>query len=240
MRSPFKVLREIRHHSRRVERNQFDRVQAAGFVLFAFVAPFLVSKMESVRVRESSAMLVLVRVFDTLGNSGESLGVRATEISAKDRAMPWREQVPLADVELVQHTLWCGWPLVTSHTDLPTEILVTRTASCPATREAEVLRHARPVLERKGFAESQATTQTHLSSWIFSWGAWWVMLSVGLALLLLPLRFAHLLTRRTRTLVRQSRIDRCHCPNCGYNAKHSILRGRCPECGSELYERPDY
>ena len=64
----------------------------------------------------------------------------------------------------------------------------------------------------------------------------------GAALLeeLAPMRLGWFLYRRTRTAVRQGRIDRCHCPSCGYNAKHSILRGRCPECGSELYERPEF
>ena len=43
----------------------------------------------------------------------------------------------------------------------------------------------------------------------------------------------------SRTLVRQGRIDRCHCPSCGYNAKHSIMRGRCPECGSDWSDSDD-
>jgi hypothetical protein len=67
-----------------------------------------------------------------------------------------------------------------------------------------------------------------------------VLTSLGLAALLAPMRFGWFLYRRGRNAVRQGRIDRCHCPNCGYNAKYSILRGRCPECGSELYERPEY
>ncbi len=42
MRSPLAIIRDIRYHSRRVERNRFDRVQGAGFVLFAFIAPLVV------------------------------------------------------------------------------------------------------------------------------------------------------------------------------------------------------
>ena len=96
------------------------------------------------------------------------------------------------------------------------------------------------VIDRKGVAVDADTTRTHIAAWVFSSGAWWIMLSMALAIVLAPIRLAWFLRKETRTAVRQSRIGRCHCPSCGYNAKHSILHGRCPECGRELYERPTY
>ena len=235
MRSPLAILREIRRNSRRVERTAFDRVQDAGFVLFAFIAPLVVARMESLRVRETSETLVIARVFEPI----ESRALLAREIAPEDRAKPWSGSVPMADVELVQRTEWRGWPLVTQHTAFATTTVVTRTASCPASREAEALRAANSVFARAQREVTADLTRNHIASWVFSSGAWWMMLSLALAAVLAPIRFGWFLYRRTRTVVRQSRIDRCHCPNCGYNAKHSILMGRCPECGSELYERPD-
>ena len=68
---------------------------------------------------------------------------------------------------------------------------------------------------------------------------WWILLSVATWIVVSPLRLGWYLFRRGRTIVRQRRIDRCLCPTCGYDAKHSVLVGRCPECGSEIYERPE-
>lgn len=240
MRSPLAILREIRHNSRRVERNRFERVQGAGFVLFAFLGPLVVWRMESWRVVETSEVLVIARVYENLDNQGRSEGVRASEIKPEDRAKPWAATLQLADVDLVQRTEWRGWPLATRQTVFATELVATRTAICPVSREPEVLRAARACVDRSGRFVPDDATRTHVAAWVFSSGAWWVMMSVALAIVLAPIRLGWWLYRRTRTVVRQSRIDRCHCPNCGYNAKHSILRGRCPECGSELYERPEY
>jgi hypothetical protein len=240
MRSPFAILREIRRNSRRVERNRFDRAQSAGFVLFAFIAPLVVWKMESLRVREITSTLMVLRAFEMLDDAGRAIGVRATEIDPKDRGAPWPQSLPLADIDFVQRTVWRGWPLVTSHTEFAAESKVTRLPACPAARVPEVLRAARIVIDRKGVAVDADTTRTHIAAWVFSSGAWWIMLSMALAIVLAPIRLAWFLRKETRTAVRQSRIGRCHCPSCGYNAKHSILHGRCPECGSELYERPTY
>jgi len=188
MRSPLAILREIQRNSRRVERNRFDRVQGAGFVLFAFLAPFLVWKMQSWHATESSEVLMIVRVYEALDGQGRGGKMVATEIKASERSSSWK---------------------------------------------------AMQVIGRTGKFVGTDQTRSHVAAWVFSSGAWWIMLSFALAVLLAPMRLGWWLYRRTRTVVRQSRIDRCHCPNCGYNAKHSILRGRCPECGSELYERPD-
>lgn len=240
MRSPFAILREIRHHSRRVERNRFDRIQSAGFVLFAFAAPVLVWKLQTLAIRPTQEVRAIARVFETIDAAGLSEGLRATEIKADDRNTPWRAVVQVADVELVQRTDWCGWPLATLQRDHATELAYTRGQSWSDARDREVRRTAEQFFTRIGKVAPDDRVRTHVAAWIFSSGAWWVMLSFGLAAVLAPIRLGWWLTRRTRTVVRQARIDRCHCPNCGYNAKHSILRGRCPECGSELYERPEY
>jgi ssDNA-binding Zn-finger/Zn-ribbon topoisomerase 1 len=240
MRSPLRILRDIRRNSRRVERNRFDRIQGAGFVLSAFLAPLVVWRMESIRVTQSSEILMTIRVFETLDSSGRSERVRGIDIDPADRVKPWSGSLPLADVELTRRTEWRGWPLVTRYTEFPTEFAITRMANCPASREGEVAKAARPVVDRAGKWAPDEERHTVIASWVFSSGAWWVMLSFALALALAPIRLTWFIFRRGRTMVRQGRIDRCHCPNCGYNAKHSILRGRCPECGSELYERPEY
>lgn len=240
MRSPAAILREIRRNSRRVERSRFDRIQGAGFVLFAFVAPLVVWKMQSVWVRDTTEAILAIRVFELPGDQGGRGVVRAAAIEPTDRSAAWSGSIPLADVDLVQRSEWRGWPLATTHTSSATELMVTRMANCPASRDAEVRRAAMQVIERAEKSVPADRRHTHIAAWVFSSGAWWIMLSIALAVVLAPIRLGWWLSRRTRTVVRQSRIDRCHCPNCGYNAKHSILQGRCPECGSELYERPEY
>ena len=238
--NPFAMLREIRRNSRRVTRNRFDRVQGAGFVLFAFTAPFIVWRMESLRVRGTSETLMFVRVYETPGENGARGRMQATRIREDERTASWHGVLPLAEVELVQRSEWRGWPLVTSHTEVASEMEVTRLATCPASREPAVRNAADAVCRGAGMRVDADTVRSHAAAWVFSSGAWWVMQSLALAAVLAPLRLGWFLFRRTRTAVRQGRIDRCHCPNCGYNAKHSILRGRCPECGSELYERPEF
>lgn len=240
MRSPAAILREIRRNSRRVERNRFDRVQGAGFVLFAFVAPLLVWRLESAVVRTTSEVLAIARVFEDFDPTGRSEGLRASIIKDDDRTRPWRAVLQLADVELVQRTDWGGWPLATRQFDHATELVYTRNPSWTDARDRDVRRTAERVLSTTGSMVGDDSARSHVAAWIFSSGAWWIMLSAALALVLAPIRLGWWLYRRSRTVIRQSRIDRCHCPNCGYNAKHSILRGRCPECGSELYERPEY
>jgi ssDNA-binding Zn-finger/Zn-ribbon topoisomerase 1 len=240
VRSPLAALREIKRNSRRVERNGFDRVQGAGFALFAVAAPLIVWRMESVRVVVETESIATVRVFAPLGADGSKDEMQAAIVDPDQKSARWPAALPLAEVDATQRTTWGGWPFATRQTVDPVEFKVVRMPGCPASREDAVRATAQAVLRRFQRELPPAAERTHLASWVFSSGAWWVGLSLALALLLAPLRFGWFVYRRTRTAVRQGRIDRCHCPNCGYNAKHSILRGRCPECGSELYERPEY
>ncbi|MFM2165506.1 MAG: hypothetical protein RL325_1943 [Planctomycetota bacterium] len=239
MRSPLRILREIRRNSRRVEQNRFDRVQGAGFVAFALLAPAIVWRLESARVVDETETIATVRVFAPLGSDGATSELQAAIVEPDQRSARWPAALPLAEVDVTQRTTWCGWPFATRQVVHPVVFGVTRMPICPASREDAVRQTARIVLERANTELPPAAERTHLAAWVFSSGAWWVGLSLALAALLAPLRVGWFIYRRTRTAVRQGRIDRCHCPNCGYNAKHSILRGRCPECGSELYERPD-
>ncbi len=231
-----KRLREIDRSSRRVERNVFDRAQGAAFVLALVIAPFATLRMETLRVHDDREPLLLVRVF----REDDGSPLRAQAVDFAERGMPWASLIPLAEVEFTRRTTWCGWPFATSETDWPLEE-PTRILGAGRERDLEAYR----AVARETFAKSRLTvdaagTRTHMVSWIFSIGIWWILLVFASFLLIAPLQLAWRIARRTRTHVRQSRIDRCHCPNCGYNARESILRGICPECGSELYERPDY
>ncbi len=236
IRSMRKRLREIDRSSRRVERNVFDRAQGAAFVLALVIAPFATLRMETLRVHDDREPLLLVRVF----REDDGSPLRAQAVDFAERGMPWASLIPLAEVEFTRRTTWCGWPFATSETDWPLEE-PTRILGAGRERDLEAYR----AVARETFAKSRLTvdaagTRTHMVSWIFSIGIWWILLVFASFLIITPLEFAWRIARRTRTHVRQSRIDRCHCPNCGYNARESILRGICPECGSELYERPDY
>ena len=64
------------------------------------------------------------------------------------------------------------------------------------------------VIDRKGVAVDADTTRTHIAAWVFSSGAWWIMLSMALAIMLAPIRLVWFLRKETRTAVRQSRSCR--------------------------------
>lgn len=234
-------LREIRHHSRKVEWDGFDLALARGFALFSILAAFAVAATERSIVRREREEIAYARVFRTPGDDT----IRAAPIDAEARANPWPTARVLADCTLSRNRVARGWPL-TSRVELGlVEVAVEPTPSCPGALVDRVRAVATPVLTKSaadGGAPgpgAPAEKQLHVAAWIFSYGAWWTMLTLALWLVLLPLRIGTRLVRGTRNRIRQGRIDRCHCPSCGYDAKHSILRGRCPECGSELYERPD-
>jgi hypothetical protein len=234
-------LRDIRHHSREVEWDGFDLALARGFALFSILAAFAVALSERSIVRREREVIAYARVFRTL----EDEAIRAAPIDAEARGNPWPTARVLADCELARTRVSRGWPL-TSRVELgPVKIEVEPTPSSPATLVDRVREAATPVLTKSARDAgapgpgTPAEKHLHVTAWIFSYGAWWAMLTSALWLVLLPLRIGTRLVRGTRNRIRQGRIDRCHCPSCGYDAKHSILRGRCPECGSELYERPE-
>ena len=148
--------------------------------------------------------------------------------------------LPLAELRLVSTRSWRGWPLATSDHATATRVDVVLLATCPEYLRDEVTAAGQGVFAQTGLALPTPKTTVHVGGWIFSIGAWWVMLTIAAALVLTPLRLAFRVRKTVRNVVRQGRIDRCHCPNCGYDARGSILTGRCPECGGELYERPDW
>lgn len=235
MRRVLAFFREIDRTSRAVRRDGFDRARSVAFVLAFVASPFVVWEMqERVVVRERQD-LMFIRVF-RMSEDGE---VKAQRVDADDLNAPWAVFMPMAEVTLVERSEWRGWPLTTAHTFEPTQLDVRLVAGCPPQELGQVKLAASRIVERSGLSSAAAVSQTHVAAWIFSAGIWWMLLSLAAAMVLVPIKLVVTLSRRMRNAVRQSRIDRCHCPNCDYDAKQSILMGRCPECGSELYERPD-
>lgn len=235
MRRVLGFFREIDRHSRAVRRDGFDRARSAAFVLAFLASPFVVSRMQDIAVSREREDLMLMRVF-RMEDGGE---VKAQRIESDDRGTPWRVFMPVAEATLVGRSEWRGWPLTTRHVVEPTEIELSMLAGAPARDRTAALRAAERLAGTSGLVVPSRAERTHVAAWVFSAGIWWMLLALAAVLVIEPLRWTVTVVRRTRTAVRQSRIDRCHCPNCGYDAKHSILMGRCPECGSELYERPE-
>jgi hypothetical protein len=234
MRAVARRLREIDRHSRRVERNAFDRAIGAGFVLALVLAPVATWRMQRTVVDREREPLLLMRAFITLDDDR----IRVQPVDPEQRGQVWRTVVPMADIELVRERARAGWPFATFEEISETRLEAELSPSCRESRRAEVLAAAAPIA-RASRLESPAESRTHLVSWVFSIAVWWILLSVATWIAVTPLRLGWYFFRRGRTIVRQRRIDRCLCPNCGYDAKHSVLVGRCPECGSEIYERPE-
>lgn len=235
-----RTLREINRNSRQVRRGWADRALGVAFVAGLFVAPLIVWKMESWVVKRGTDDLAFVAVFK--GLEGDSMaGVRIRDPKAKGPMYP-ASTIPLAEARQVQDRAWHGWPLVTRDATAAPRFELKLLPACPESRRDAVIAAAQAALD----ADPQATRPSavgeriHIGGWIFSTGAWWVLLTFVAWVLLLPLRVGREVHRLARNAVRQGRIDRCHCPNCGYNAKESIQTGRCPECGCDLYERPDW
>ncbi len=229
-------LREIRYHSRRIERNAFDRTQSAGFVLAAFTAPLLTWMMNDTRVVDRAETVASARVYITT----DSDVIRATLTDARGGNPESRLIVPLADVTLVECSQWRGWPLTTSVARLADRTEVQLFASARESQRNAITAAGTRVLLATHTPRSEVTLENHLAAWVFASGAWWIMQSFALMLLLAPMRVAHRMYRRGRTHIRQTRINRLHCPSCGYDARESAFRGICPECGGRLYERPEY
>lgn len=233
-------LREIDRNSRQVRRTWADRIVGAAFVASIFIAPVIVLKMESWVVRRGTDTLALVAVFK--GLEGEEMaGRRVTDPKMQAAKYP-PSTVPLAEVRQFQDRSWHGWPLVTRDETMPPRFEIKLLPACPPSREPEVAAAAQRELEANPptIRAAAAGGKVHLGGWIFSVGAWWLLLTGAVWLALIPLRVGREVHRVARNAVRQGRIDRCHCPNCGYDGRGSIETGRCPECGGDLYERPDW
>lgn len=229
-------LREIERNSRRVKRDRFDRAQGIAFVVSAFMAPLIVVKLDSWHVR--STVETVAAGFALPG--AERGAVIAAEVPVEAKLRPPAGVLPLAELRLVETRTRHGWPLATRHVRSPTRVEAVLLAHAPETQRAEATVAGETLFASKGKFPSPGEAETHVGGWIFSIGAWWMLLNLAVAAVLVPLRFAWKVRKSVRNAVRQGRIDRCHCPNCGYDARGSILMGRCPECGHELYERPDW
>lgn len=229
-------LREVRHHSRRVERNVFDRAQSIGFVIAAFAAPVAAYTMNEWHRRDRAETVLIVRVYVTV----DSDVMRATVVDERGSKTSAPLMIALADVRLMSESEWRGWPLVTSHSVLPTRMDTQLLGAARESQRTAIIALAQRECERSGLTRTTSTHENHIASWVFVFGTWWLLISFTFACALMPLRFANMVYRRARTSVRQGRVNRLHCPNCGYDARESVFRGVCPECGSELYERPDY
>ncbi len=231
-------LREIRHHSRRVERNAFDRAQSIGFVVSAFVAPAMVYAMNEWYVRDRVDVLLLVRV--TISIQGNTLDAVVISQDPNVRAAPMPYANPIADVTLVERSAKRGWPFITTQTLFASQLDTKLLPSARESQRAAIEATAQRAISVAKVGRTTTEHSTQVAAWIFASAAWWLLLTCAIALALMPLRFARFMYRATRTRVRQGRIDRSHCPNCGYNSRESRVRGICPECGSRLYERPEY
>ena len=240
LRSLRRSLREIDRNSRRVKRDWIDRTLGGAFVASLFVAPLLVVKMESWVVRRTTETVALVVVFKGL-EGDEARGLRVKDLTTKTLSFP-ASTIPLAELRQVQDRAWHGWPLVTRDATMPPRFEVKLLPACPESRRDEVIAAAQRALEAdpRGLQLVPPGEQAHIGGWIFSVGAWWVLLTACAWLAAVLVRIGREMRRVARNAVRQGRIDRCHCPSCGYNARESIQTGRCPECGGDLYERPDW
>lgn len=233
-------LHEINRNSRQLKRSWADRVVGGAFVVSLLIAPLIVLGMESWAVKRETRQLALVAVFK--GLVGEEMSAKRTGDAKRKSALYPPSTVPLAEVRQVQDRAWFGWPLVTGDEVLPPRFEVRLLPACPASREVEVLAAAQAALAADPRADKPSAVgdTVHIGGWIFSVGAWWMLLTAFVWLVLLPVRIGREVHRAARNAVRQGRIDRCHCPNCGYDGRGSIETGRCPECGGDLYERPDW
>ena len=230
------ALREINRNSRRMHRDFFDRIQHVTFIAGAVAAPLVVAALEDKTARTDGAALAAMVAFERAGEPG----VRVARVEEDDLKRPVAGASTLAQIRLMEDRTLYGWPFPTRGVVAPTTLEITLSPGVRESRRAEVAATAEKLAAADGLVRREAERRTHVGGWIFSIGAWWVFINLGIAIALAPVRLGWRLFRRGRSVIRQGRIDRCHCPNCGYDARGSILTGRCPECGSDLYERPEY
>jgi hypothetical protein len=228
-------LREIDRHSRRVERDVFGRMQGAAFVLSLVAAPWIVSGMETWKRSDERESACFVRIY----TEGADRALRAREVASDERTKAWPGVTPLAEVDLIHRVSRCGWPFATRSIDWPYEVEVKLLGAAREELEDEYVARAESLAQSLGRLRAEREETAHPAAWAFSIGVWWMLLSLASWLVIAPARVGWYVVQRGRTVRRQRRIDRSHCPNCGYDARESLLRGRCPECGSALYERPD-
>jgi len=229
-------LREVERNSRRTQRDFFDRIQHLTFVAGAVVAPLVVAWLEGGVGRTEKRSIAAIVAFERPGEPG----VQVSRVDEEDLKRPVAGAFTLAQVRLVESHTFHGWPFPTRELVAPTAIDMTLVAGVRDTRRAEIAAAAEADAAIEGLLRREPDRRTHVGGWILSIGAWWLLITLAMALFLAPIRLGWRLFRRGRSVIRQNRIDRCHCPNCGYDARGSILTGRCPECGGDLYERPEY
>lgn len=229
-------LREVDRNSRRTQRDFFDRIQHVSFIAGAVAAPIIVATLEEGVVRTTSDPLAAIVAFERAGEAT----VRTARVDEEELKRPIAGAFGLAQARVVEPRTLRGWPFPTREAVGPTSLEITFAPSVRASRKAEIISAVDALAAADGLMRRESVERAVIAGWIFSIGSWWVFINLGVALVLAPIRFAWRVFRRGRSMIRQGRIDRCHCPNCGYDARGSILTGRCPECGSDLYERPEY
>lgn len=229
-------LRDIRRYSKPKSADMLDRVQEWAFIAAFFLAPLAVWIAERALTSTITVRGVSTRVFLT----PKETALAGFAIEERERGHSWVGVTPMAEIDVVRKIDWGGWPLATREVRGASVLATTLLPSCPESRRAEAEAVARRIAEAKGAYFAQSETRIHFASWIFSSLAWWMMLVFAAALLIVPLRLARRVRKRVRNTIRQGRIARARCPNCGYDARRTAIRGLCPECGGEVYERPEY
>ncbi len=236
-----KSQREIARYSKPKQHTIFDAIQSGAFVVAFFVAPGIVWYTQRVHVQVSSDVVLHVRVFRSPEiERTEHGGLTGFAVADEDRNAGWIGVTPMAQVSVVDETTHHGWPLSTLDFTPPTVLRATLIPPCQESMRTDVESVARGVAQKDGVFTAQSRTRVHYGSWIFSIGAWWLMISAVVSVLLMPARVIVVIRKRARNAIRQGRMNTSRCPNCGYNVRSTVILGRCPECGSSVYERPEY
>lgn len=229
-------LREIRRYSKPKSADILDRLQEWAFIAAFFLAPLAVFVAERAIVRTQVLHGVATQIY--LSPAGTALEGSVADERRKNQG--WIGVTPMAEIDVGRRIRRYGWPLETREERSASSFATTLLPSCPEARRAEAEGIARALAEAKGAYFAQAETRIHFASWIFSSLAWWMILMCLAATAIALMRFMRSVRKRVRNAIRQRRIARAQCPNCGYDARRTAIRGLCPECGGEVYERPEY